>query len=296
MQNVLVSSHASTTSAVTLVSDHAESTPSAMLSTTLQSARAMLGTQEIHSRSVNSYHHVIFAKNFVFRKCTYLITLISATPAPIVYEPCNPSPCGANANCRASNDNAVCECIPEHFGDPYKGCRPECVLNDECDRSKACLRNKCKDPCIGTCGQGAICDVVNHIPVCSCPQGYQGDPFTFCRPEEKIPEAKRNPCHPSPCGANSQCREISEQAVCSCLPGYQGSPPGCRPECVVSSECASNKACVNQKCTDPCVGACGLNARCEVINHSPICSCRQGQTGDPFRSCYDLPRNNLNLK
>jgi hypothetical protein len=62
VQNVLVSSHASTTSAVTLVSDHAESTPSAMLSTTLQSARAMLGTQEIHSLSVNSYHHVIFAK------------------------------------------------------------------------------------------------------------------------------------------------------------------------------------------------------------------------------------------
>lgn len=99
-----------------------------------------------------------------------------------------------------------------------------------------------------------------------------------------------DPCNPSPCGPNSQCRNRDGQAVCSCLPTYIGAPPGCRPECVVSSECASNRACTNQKCVDPCPGTCGQNARCEVINHSPICSCRERFTGDPFSRCSPIPR------
>lgn len=106
-------------------------------------------------------------------------------------------------------------------------------------------------------------------------------------------ETPLNPCHPSPCGPNSQCREVNQQAVCSCLPNYIGSPPGCRPECTVSSECAQNKACVNQKCSDPCPGTCGLNADCQVINHSPICSCRSKFTGDPFTRCVPIPRKTL---
>jgi len=102
-----------------------------------------------------------------------------------------------------------------------------------------------------------------------------------------------DPCSPSPCGPNSQCKQVNGQGVCSCLPAYIGSPPGCRPECVVSSECAQNRACVNQKCVDPCPGTCGLNTRCEVINHSPICSCNQGFTGDPFTRCFPVPRKHV---
>jgi hypothetical protein len=99
-----------------------------------------------------------------------------------------------------------------------------------------------------------------------------------------------DPCNPSPCGPYSQCRNVNEQGVCSCLPTYIGSPPGCRPECVASSECPQNRACVNLKCVDPCPGPCGLNTRCETVNHSPICSCRQGFTGDSFIRCYAVPR------
>ena len=99
-----------------------------------------------------------------------------------------------------------------------------------------------------------------------------------------------NPCQPNPCGPNSQCREINSQAVCSCLPNYIGTPPGCRPECVGSSECSLDKACINQKCSDPCPGVCGTNAKCNVNNHSPICSCQSGYTGDPFSRCYPIPR------
>lgn len=217
---------------------------------------------------------------------TQCVLLPPTTEPPFYFDPCNPSPCGPNAQCR----DGVCNCLPEYTGNPYESCRPECVLSTECSRDKACIRNKCIDPCPGTCGQNAQCDVINHIPVCSCPAGYTGDPFSICRVMERLPPASKvDVCRPSPCGPNSQCRDINEHAVCSCLQGFVGAPPTCRPECVVSAECPPTKACVNQKCTDPCLGSCGLRARCEVINHSPICSCPEGQTGDPFQSCQPIP-------
>jgi hypothetical protein len=47
---------------------------------------------------------------------------------------------------------------------------------------------------------------------------------------------------------------------------------------------------MGQKCKDPCPGTCGQNAKCDVINHSPICSCISGYTGDAFTRCYPIPR------
>lgn len=81
--------------------------------------------------------------------------------------------------------------------------------------------------------------------------------------------------------------------MCSCVPGYIGSPPTCRPECVVSSECALNEACVNQKCINPCPGTCGVGAKCQVVNHNPICSCSPRFTGDPFIRCYAIRKQNI---
>lgn len=95
----------------------------------------------------------------------------------------------------------------------------------------------------------------------------------------------QQPCSPSPCGPNSQCRQINNQAVCSCLPTFIGSPPSCRPECTISAECPLNEACNNHKCINPCIGTCGYGARCEVVNHNPICSCPAQYTGDPFTHC-----------
>lgn len=146
--------------------------------------------------------------------------------------------------------------------------------------------------------------MINHIPTCSCRQGFIGNAFVACSPEPGnskfiyanhpilivglLVETPQNPCSPSPCGPNSQCREINEQAVCSCVPGFIGSPPTCRPECVTSSECPLNEACLNQKCIDPCPGTCGLNALCQVSNHNPICSCPPRNTGDPFSRCVPI--------
>lgn len=105
-----------------------------------------------------------------------------------------------------------------------------------------------------------------------------------------------DPCNPSPCGPNSRCRQSNGHATCSCITGYIGSPPSCRPECAVSSDCPLNEACSNQKCRDPCLGTCGLQATCNVINHNPICSCASTMTGDPFIQCQIIRKPHQNLK
>lgn len=242
--------------------------------------------------------------------CLQFYPISIAHPVQEISTPCQPSPCGANAVCREQNGAGSCSCIDDYQGNPYEGCRPECVVSTDCPSDRACIRSKCLDPCPGTCGPSATCQVVSHLPSCTCVPGFTGDPFRYCSPippQRKknavspdtfgyhthlaiVEASPQNPCQPSPCGPNSQCREINQQAVCSCLPQYIGSPPGCRPECTVSTECPHNQACINQKCKDPCPGTCGLNAQCQVINHSPICSCRQGHTGDPFLRCYPIPR------
>lgn len=101
-------------------------------------------------------------------------------PPEAPQDPCVPYPCGSNTKCL----DGQCSCLAEYQGDPYIGCRPECVMNNDCTSHLACIRNKCKDPCPGTCGQNAICNVYNHIPICSCPAGMSGNAFTQCRPFE----------------------------------------------------------------------------------------------------------------
>ena len=119
---------------------------------------------------------VIF--NLIFLKYNILILV---PPRVEVIDPCNPSPCGSNAVCSKERSAASCQCIPEYFGDPYIACRPECVVHSDCPFNKACKRNKCIDPCPGTCGINAECQVRNHIPICTCITNYIGDPFTACK-------------------------------------------------------------------------------------------------------------------
>lgn len=224
-----------------------------------------------------------------------------------VPRPCVPSPCGSNAICKEKNGAGSCACLPEYYGDPYSFCKPECMVNSDCDRSKACFNQKCTDPCPGVCGNNAECHVVNHSPSCVCLPGFSGNPLTGCREPPKsifcVELSKRDYnlsfycsieeylppidlCHPSPCGPYSECKPSNGHAICSCIITYIGSPPACRPECVVSSDCRQSKACRNQKCIDPCPGTCGINAECQVINHSPICSCLPNFVGDPFIRCF----------
>lgn len=235
--------------------------------------------------------------------------------------PCQPSPCGPNSQCRELNEQAVCSCLPEYVGVP-PSCRPECTSSSECPSELACVNQKCQDPCPGVCGHLAECKVRNHVPLCSCQIGYTGDPFTRCYPLPrksqsnsksiisegfasfnlapppiKMLEPLRDPCVPSPCGLNAQCRHVNGQASCSCLPQFLGAPPNCRPECSTNAECPLNMTCINMHCVDPCPGSCAYNALCSVQNHIPSCYCPEGYIGDPFTSCQLAPkRKNFRLR
>ena len=99
-----------------------------------------------------------------------------------------------------------------------------------------------------------------------------------------------DPCNPSPCGSNAVCSRQRNAAACQCIPEYFGDPHvACRPECVVHSDCPSNRACLRTKCIDPCPGTCGTNAECRVNNHIPTCTCRENYIGDPFTACRLKP-------
>lgn len=200
--------------------------------------------------------------------------------------PCQPSPCGPNSICRQTGgDIPSCQCMPEYIGAP-PNCRPECVANSECAPQLACINRKCQNPCERACGTNAECRVVSHSPICICPEGYRGDASVQCSPVSMVPEVV-SPCTPSPCGTNAECREQLGAGACICIAGYFGNPyEGCHPECLVNSDCPSNKACTRNKCIDPCPGTCAVNADCQVVNHSPLCTCRQGYVGDPFTQCH----------
>ena len=140
----------------------------------------ILDMKEMPSKRATEKQHV--RTIFLREKTQLLKTLFPAPPISTVYvDPCSPSPCGSNAVCETRNRAGSCRCIPEYFGDPYVACRPECVVHSDCPSNKACQRNKCVDPCPGTCGINARCSVKNHVPVCTCIDGYIGDPFTSCR-------------------------------------------------------------------------------------------------------------------
>ena len=202
--------------------------------------------------------------------------------------PCSPSPCGVNTYCRERQNAAICECLPDYRGNPYDGCHPECLVNTDCPNSRACINAKCEDPCVGTCGINAICSVTNHIPICSCPYPTEGNAFRACY---EVPKKTPDPCNPSPCGPNTICEKLGQSSICKCLPGLQGEPTsniGCQPECILSSDCPSDKNCENNKCIDPCLrNVCGVGAQCKSINHSPLCSCPVPLIGNPFYECYE---------
>lgn len=239
-----------------------------------------------------------------------------ATPVEVI-EACRGNPCGPNSQCRDNNGAAICSCLPGFVGSA-PACRPECVVSSECALDKACVNQKCVNPCSSNvCGTNADCRVNNHSPICTCRNGYTGNPFTICnaiprmyfRKIGQYPLTTKfnfesdnvlaqydttvaeyiNPCLSSPCGPFSRCEPIGDYPSCSCLPSYYGSPPNCHQECALNSDCPSNKACIRNHCIDPCPGSCGIQAVCSVFNHVPVCTCPDRYTGNAFSNCYPIP-------
>lgn len=118
---------------------------------------------------------------------SFLIMLVRNVPAEVTPipkpsgNPCIPSPCGPNSQCRVIDGFPACSCLPNYIG-RAPNCRPECVINEGCPGNLACQNEQCIDPCPGSCGVNTYCNVVKHNPVCICNEGYTGNPFTECTP------------------------------------------------------------------------------------------------------------------
>ncbi|XP_046686941.1 aggrecan core protein-like isoform X3 [Homalodisca vitripennis] len=151
--------------------------------------------------------------------------------------------------------------------------------------------------------------------MCSCKPGFIGQPFNDCFPEvnnfsvctmnSDCPEEKicsdhlcKDACKDA-CGLNSVCKTVKHRAICSCNAGYVWKPfLGCHVEkmkCTRDSDCSSNSTCSNDECVDPCIGLCGNNTVCNVMNHRAACACKSEFIGDPFLECVaqstSIPEN-----
>jgi hypothetical protein len=227
--------------------------------------------------------------------------------------PCSPSPCGPNTQCTVlSNGFAKCTCLDGYIESPntVRGCiesrnpcEPNtCGLGARCDPNRIpacyCPESTVGNPYVscnrgylppailcqpGPCGINADCYVSSNTEMCFCKTGFNGNPYTGCQP-------RSSPCIPSPCGPQAICSEhFDGLAVCTCAEGSTGDPyglNGCHArECEVDEECSDNRACIGYTCRDPCPGVCGLNAKCYVESHRPVCICEDGLIGNPLLCC-----------
>ena len=57
-----------------------------------------------------------------------------------------------------------------------------CESNEDCSDYTACENRQCINPCAirDHCDSSAICKAVRHEPICTCPDGYIGNPKTSC--------------------------------------------------------------------------------------------------------------------
>ena len=136
---------------------------------------------------------------------------------------CRVTSCGVNARCETGYHSASCVCPQGYTGNPevactlckYLGCMSffflftlyntlcmtlcflvglptepvisvGCSSNDDCPDYTACENQKCINPCAESspCARTAICKVVNHQAVCTCPNGFIGSPHTGCTPRK----------------------------------------------------------------------------------------------------------------
>jgi hypothetical protein len=101
--------------------------------------------------------------------------------------------CGNNAKCETGKHSARCICLPGYTGNAQTECSlfglptepvlsVGCLQNEECPLYNACRNRKCINPCAeeNPCAPSAYCKVIMHQPVCTCPDGYIGDPRTNC--------------------------------------------------------------------------------------------------------------------
>lgn len=228
-------------------------------------------------------------------------------------DPCQAlSPCPKTSKCSVLNSLPVrtmlCECpqftVPDINGEckaiQFSTPVPMCSSDSECDDKEACINHQCRNPC--NCGTQADCVVQNHHPICSCLEGFEGNPYRGCRTigcksNSECESTKAcvngnciNPCLlDNECGINAECTPIANRAECSCRAGYVGNPlVSCNAvECRSNSDCPTDKRCENTHCINPCLyeNVCSPRAECKTSNHLAVCRCPDGLFGNPYIDC-----------
>ena len=63
-----------------------------------------------------------------------------------------------------------------------------CSSDFECATNQACRDRSCINICSvdKPCSQSAICSSRNHKASCSCPPGFEGDPYRQCNKSKKL--------------------------------------------------------------------------------------------------------------
>lgn len=223
------------------------------------------------------------------------------------------TPCTRPADCEVVPSlpvrTMICVCPSGYISSGSGMCKPTppiatiggCITDDDCSPSTSCINSICRNPC--NCGPNAECRIKNHKPVCTCKQGFDGNPDIECVQIGCQLDSDCSGLHTcvnrqcvlvcasdgSSCGTLAECYGINHRAVCECPPGYMGNPNiacvlvGCRSD----SECPSHRACINTKCEDPCAvqDPCEKPLQCKVYNHKAACSCPPGMIGDITTGC-----------
>ncbi|XP_045134786.1 adhesive plaque matrix protein 2-like [Portunus trituberculatus] len=191
---------------------------------------------------------------------------------------CVTGACAHNAECRARNHRAICECPANYRGNGEISCLPEEHVEERAPPAPPL--NPCYDE---PCGFNADCRNDNGRPVCSCPFGYEGDPLTRCTkgeciehddcPHYQVCQGLKcvNPCTSGMCGVNADCRVKDHQPVCSCPDGYVGD---------ALSHCRRFHS--DELCNP---SPCGAHTNCKVRNERPVCSCITNYIGNPLTGC-----------
>lgn len=174
------------------------------------------------------------------------------------------SSCGRNAECSATNHQAVCVCKKDYFGDAKVGCQKvECNTDEQCSHDKYCDNHMCRIACLvkNPCGRNSLCSAENHRQICHCQPGFTGNPLTGCKLLDF--------CAEKPCGPGAVCQNSRGSYKCTCARDTVGDAykEGCR----APVECQKHADCPNA-------------AECTLDNGEPKC---RGKL--PNLSCNKVP-------
>lgn len=190
-------------------------------------------------------------------------------------------------------------CPSSFYCDKNKMCTKsiKCLNDEDCETDELCSETKngiseCIKLCHNQpCGRNAFCVGLAHKPICSCKEGFFGDPLKGCDKKECDEDkdcSEDKTCHnnmckiaclyKNECGDNTICSSENHKHVCYCQPGYTGNPIS---GCVEINWCE--------------VKPCGIGAECINTKSEAKCACPSGTVGNPYsEGCHISPECRFN--